>query len=48
MLRNVTPVVAYAATLNDIVLPIWMLTVGLVLIAETRSFKFPPHLSNSQ
>lgn len=31
MLRNVTPVVAAVATLNNLVLPLWMLTLGVVL-----------------
>jgi Domain of unknown function (DUF4386) len=36
MLRNLTPLVAPVATLNNIVLPLWMLTLGLVLLAGER------------
>jgi hypothetical protein len=36
MLRNLTPLVAPVATLNNIVLPLWMLTLGLVLLADGR------------
>jgi hypothetical protein len=35
MLRNVTPLVAPVAALNNIVLPIWMMALGLAL-ATTR------------
>ena len=34
MLRNLTQLVAPVATLNNIVLPLWMLTLGLVLAAH--------------
>ena len=37
MLRNLTPLVAPLATLNNIVLPLWMMTLGLVLVAQGRS-----------
>ena len=39
MLRNLTPLVAPAATLNNIVLPLWMLTLGLVLTVQSTTFK---------
>jgi 2-methylaconitate cis-trans-isomerase PrpF len=34
MLRNVTPLVASVATLNNVVLPLWMLMLGVVLLAN--------------
>ena len=39
MLRNLTPLVAPVAALNNIVLPLWMLTLGLVLTVHGRTFK---------
>ena len=39
MLRNLTSLVAPAATLNNIVLPLWMLTLGLALAAHGRALK---------
>jgi hypothetical protein len=39
MLRNLTPLVAPVATLNNIVLPLWMLTLGLVLTVQGITFK---------
>ena len=39
MLRNLTPLVAPVATLNNMVLPLWMLTLGLVLTAQGVRFK---------
>lgn len=38
MLRNLTPIVAPVAALNNVVLPVWMLTLGLVLAAHGRAF----------
>lgn len=37
MLRNITPLVAPIATLNNIVLPLWMLTLGLALASSESS-----------
>jgi hypothetical protein len=37
MLRNLTPLVEPLATLNNIVLPLWMLTLGLTLAARGRA-----------
>lgn len=37
MLRNLTPVVAPVAALNNVMLPLWMLTLGLVLVAQGRA-----------
>lgn len=39
MLRNLTPLVAPVATLNNIVLPLWMLTLGLVLTVQGMTLK---------
>jgi len=39
MLRNLTPLVAPVATLNNVVLPLWMMTLGLALAAQGRSGK---------
>lgn len=36
MLRNLTPLVGLAATLNNVVLPLWMMTLGLVMVAGRR------------
>ena len=36
MLRNLTPLVASAAALNNIVLPLWMLTLGIALQKSAR------------
>ncbi len=36
MLRNLTPLVGPAATLNNLVLPLWMMTLGVVLVAQSR------------
>lgn len=36
MLRNLTPAVASAATLNNTVLPLWMLTLGVMLILNAK------------
>ena len=36
MLRNVTPLVAPIATLNNVLLPVWMLTLGLALAVSSR------------
>ena len=38
MFRNVAPVVALAA-INNVVLPLWMLTLGVVLTAHGRTFQ---------
>jgi hypothetical protein len=39
MLRNLTPVVAPIAALNNVVLPLWMLAFGLVLVTTARTEK---------
>lgn len=36
MLRNLTPLVGPVATLNNLVLPLWMMTLGVVLLARSR------------
>jgi hypothetical protein len=45
MLRNVTPLVAPVAALNNIVLPLWMLALGLVLAARALSLRTGVSLS---
>ena len=42
MLRNLTPLVVPVAALNNIVLPLWMLTLGLALVAHGRTFRTRP------
>lgn len=37
MLRNITPIVTPVATLNNVALPVWMLALGLVLMARGRT-----------
>lgn len=39
MLRNLTPLVAPAAALNNVVLPVWMLTLGVVLVSASSRWK---------
>jgi hypothetical protein len=39
MLRNLTPLVARVAALNNVVLPLWMLTLGLALAAHGRALE---------
>lgn len=39
MLRNLTPLVGPAAALNNLVLPLWMMTLGLMLATQGRSFR---------
>jgi hypothetical protein len=42
MLRNFTPLVAAVATLNNIVLPLWMLTLGLALASTVPVVQHVP------
>jgi hypothetical protein len=39
MLRNLTPLVEPVAALNNVVLPLWMLTLGLALAAHGRALE---------
>lgn len=42
MLRNLTPLVAPIAALNNIVLPLWMLVLGLALVAHGLALRVRP------